>query len=184
MPEPLPSYRTDHSALSQGLSRVTTKAFPRCGKAHMTPRKRLSGSTGKAQANHRIPHHTDTQRLGITAKKTTYFHQENLMDEKKVLSRSMLRIIMHLQPITCIYIYKNRRQRRVRRILTRIGHRSSYVFRIGVGQIGCLPYRICGGRHREEAQDKMKATVRKMDEEPVMHTDTPALFFLNLQTVM
>lgn len=83
MPEPLPSYRTDRSAISQGLSRVTTKAFPRCGKAHMTPRERLSGSTGKAQANHRIPHHTDTQRLGITAKKTTYFHQENLMDEKK-----------------------------------------------------------------------------------------------------
>ena len=106
MPEPLPSYRTDRSALSQGLYRVTTKAFPRCGKAHMTPRERLSGSTGKAQANNKTPHHTDTQRLGITAKKTTYFHQENLMDEKKALSRSMLRIIMHLQPIRCIYIQK------------------------------------------------------------------------------
>lgn len=106
MPEPLPSYRTDRSAISQGLSRVTTKAFPRCGKAHMTPRKRLSGSTGKAQANHRIPHHTGTQRLGITAKKTTYLQPENLMDIKKALSRSMLRIIMHLQPIRCIYIQK------------------------------------------------------------------------------
>lgn len=106
MPEPLPSYRTDRSALSQGLSRVTTKAFPRCGKAHMTPRKRLSGSTGKAQANHRIPHHTDSQRLGITTKKTTYLQPENLMDIKKALSRSMLRIIMHLQPIRCIYIQK------------------------------------------------------------------------------
>lgn len=106
MPEPLPSYRTDRSALSQGLSRVTTKAFPRCGKAHMTPRKRLSGSTGKAQANNKTPHHTDSQRLGITAKKTTYLQPENLMDIKKALSRSMLRIIMHLQPIRCIYIQK------------------------------------------------------------------------------
>ena len=106
MPEPLPSYRTDRSAISQGLSRVTTKAFPRCGKAHMTPRKRLSGSTGKAQANHKTPHHTDSQRLGITAKKTTYLQPENLMDIKKALSRSMLRIIMHLQPIRCIYIQK------------------------------------------------------------------------------
>ena len=86
--------------------RNLTGAFPRCGKAHMTPRKRLSGSTGKAQANHRIPHHTDTQRLGITAKKTTYLQPENLMDIKKALSRSMLRIIMHLQPIRCIYIQK------------------------------------------------------------------------------
>lgn len=106
MPEPLPSYRTDRSALSQGLSRVTTKAFPRFGKAHMTPRKRLSGSTGKAQANNKTPHHTDSQRLGITAKKTTYLQPENLMDIKKALSRSMLRIIMHLQPIRCIYIQK------------------------------------------------------------------------------
>lgn len=106
MPEPLPSYRTDRSALSQGLYRVTTKAFPRCGKAHMTPRERLSGSTGKAQANNKTPHHTDSQRLGITAKKTTYLQPENLMDIKKPLSRSMLRIIMHLQPIRCIYIQK------------------------------------------------------------------------------
>lgn len=106
MPEPLPGYGTYRSALLQGLSRVTAKAFSPCGKARLTPQKRLSGRTGRAQANHKIPHHTDTQRLGITAKKTTYFHQENLTDEKKVLSRSMLRIIMHLQPITCIYIQK------------------------------------------------------------------------------
>lgn len=83
MPEPLPSYRTDRSALSQGLSRVTTKAFPRCGKAHMTPRERLSGSTGKAQANRKTPHHTDSQRLGITAKKNNVFTAGESYGHKK-----------------------------------------------------------------------------------------------------
>lgn len=86
--------------------RNLTGALPCHHKGFPTVRKRLSGSTGKAQANRKTPHHTDSQRLGITAKKTTYLQPENLMDIKKALSRSMLRIIMHLQPIRCIYIQK------------------------------------------------------------------------------
>lgn len=64
-------------------SPVSLQNFPRCGKAHMTPRKRLSGSTGKAQANHRIPHHTDTQRLGITAQKNYVFSSGESYGRKK-----------------------------------------------------------------------------------------------------
>jgi|GEM_PF-3262195 len=82
----------------KGFPTVRKSPYDTAGKAFRQP--------GKAQANRKTPHHTDSQRLGITTKKTTYLQPENLMDIKKALSRSMLRIIMHLQPIRCIYIQK------------------------------------------------------------------------------